>query len=128
MLTIVSIQTWIRQDRSPTGPAAIVAGLTLFAALAVNAADGDEIEIEFSGTAGLSFVAKCVVTAQSGDESRTFTGAVPARYSVTGEGIACRITRPAGEGHVFVEIAKAGRSVSRASVGPSPGVTTLSVR
>ncbi len=106
----------------------VAGGMIVHAMAGALAADEWPFTVTFSGTPGVEFVAECVLETSDGTVPMELSDAVPRQYDLLGQGLECRISRPAGDGRLTVEINKADRSISRASVSGGAGTTRISVR
>jgi len=128
MTDIVSTSVASCQWRGAKWPIVVTALVASSWAGTVTAIDAHSIEVSFSGTMGVAFQADCVLMTAKGSDPIAFVAEVPQRYSLVGLGLECRISRTEGGGRMMVEINKAGRTISRASVAAGAGTTLLTVR
>lgn len=80
-----------------------------------------------SGSAGIRFVASCVLVRGGVEETIELQGAVPASRSFAADALRCRIENRSDGGELRAEARKGGGAVSRSST-TGGGAITLSIR
>ncbi len=96
-------------------------------AISVSAAQAGWIHLAITGAGETRFVGECVLTTPSGDETLALEGVVPLERNLNGDAIACSITQVSAEGHLQVEVRKAG-NISRSRTEGRNSTINLRVR